>query len=55
MEINKRLISVGDNELCKKIANVKDGETLVLEKKVYDVWQDNCFHLDGYFFQTLRR
>lgn len=52
MEIIKRLISVGDNELCKKIADIKDGETIVLEKKVYDVWQDDCFHSDGYFFSN---
>ncbi len=52
MEIVKRLLSVGDNELCEKISKVCDGDTVVLENKVYDVWQDNCFHSDGFFFSN---
>ncbi|MBQ9729148.1 MAG: hypothetical protein IJV85_06115 [Clostridia bacterium] len=37
-------------ELGKIFSAVKNGDTVVLEKdKVYDVWQDDCLELTGYF------
>ncbi len=38
------------NELSNLILNIKNGETLTLEKgRVYDVSEDDSFILDGYF------
>lgn len=38
------------NALSKLFFNIKDGETVILEKdKIYDVRQDDSFELEGYF------
>ena len=44
------------NELCKLIAALQDGDTLVLEQgKIYDVRQDDSYDLTGYFCSNTAR
>ena len=44
------------NELSNLILNIKNGETLTLEKgRVYDVSEDDSFILDGYFCSNTAR
>lgn len=37
------------NELSTIFLNVKDGDTVVLENKIYDVRQDDSFEFEGYY------
>lgn len=38
------------NQLLKNISNVRNGETVLLEKdKIYDVYEDDCIFLHGYY------
>ena len=38
------------NKLSELFLNIKDGDTLVLEKNgIYDVREDDSFSLEGYF------
>lgn len=37
------------NELCRLFQTVKDGDTVVLENKIYHVRQDDSFELEGYY------
>lgn len=37
------------NELIELFQNVKEGEYVRLEPKIYHAYQDDCFHLTGYY------
>ncbi|MBR2330181.1 MAG: hypothetical protein IKA40_02945, partial [Clostridia bacterium] len=37
------------NKLCEIFSSVQDGETVLLDNRVYDVYQDDCFVLSEYY------
>ena len=37
------------NELSNIFLSVKNGDTVILEKKIYDVRQDDSFEFEGYY------
>ena len=37
------------NELVSVCKKLKSGEQVFLEKKIYHAYQDDCFHLTGYY------
>ncbi len=44
------------NSLCEKFLNAQNNTTITLEKnKIYDVYQDDCFELTGYFCSNTAR